>query len=58
MLIRPARPEDSEAIWKILRPVIRAAETYALPPDMTRRTALAYWPVSYTHLDVYKRQAL
>jgi ribosomal protein S18 acetylase RimI-like enzyme len=43
MLIRPARPEDSEAIWKILRPAIRAAETYALPPDMTRRTALTYW---------------
>jgi ribosomal protein S18 acetylase RimI-like enzyme len=43
MLIRPAVPADHAAIWSILEPVIRAGETYALPRDMTRADALAYW---------------
>ena len=43
MEIRPARPEDAAAIWSILEPVIRAGETYALPRDMSREAALAYW---------------
>ena len=43
MLIRPAAPRDDEAIWRILAPVIRAGETYALPVDMSRADALAYW---------------
>jgi ribosomal protein S18 acetylase RimI-like enzyme len=42
--IREARrPEDSDAIWAILEPVIRAGETYALDRDLTREQALAYW---------------
>lgn len=43
MLIRPARAEDADAIWDILGPTIRAGETYALNPAMTREEALAYW---------------
>jgi ribosomal protein S18 acetylase RimI-like enzyme len=43
MLIRPARPDDADALWKILQPVIRAGETYTLPCDMDRDAALAYW---------------
>lgn len=43
MLIRPAIPADSEAIWSIIGPVIRAGETYALDPAMPREAALAYW---------------
>ena len=43
MLIRAARPSDEEAIWTILEPVVRAGETYTLPPDMRREDALAYW---------------
>ncbi|HLP86143.1 MAG TPA: GNAT family N-acetyltransferase [Phycisphaerales bacterium] len=43
MLIRLATPADSEAIWQILEPVIRAGETYALDRDMSRTDALAYW---------------
>ena len=43
MNIRPAAAADHEAIWRILEPVIRAGETYALPRDMTREQALAYW---------------
>jgi ribosomal protein S18 acetylase RimI-like enzyme len=43
MLIRPAKPNDASAIWAILKPIIRAGETYALPHDMTKDKALAYW---------------
>jgi ribosomal protein S18 acetylase RimI-like enzyme len=43
MLIRPATTADADAIWSILEPTIRAGETYALPQDMTRTDALAYW---------------
>jgi RimJ/RimL family protein N-acetyltransferase len=41
--IRAAGPEDADAVWAILEPVIRTGETYALPQDMTREDALAYW---------------
>ncbi len=43
MKIREAAARDNESIWKILEPVIRAADTYTLPADMTRDDALAYW---------------
>ena len=43
MLIREALSKDEDAIWTILEPVIRAGETYPLPQDMDRKTALAYW---------------
>jgi ribosomal protein S18 acetylase RimI-like enzyme len=43
LIIRLATPADQDAIWCILEPTIRAGDTYALPPDMTRNEALAYW---------------
>ncbi len=43
MLIRKAAPDDHDAIWRILQPIIRAGETYALPHDMTEAAALGYW---------------
>ncbi len=43
MRVRPAQRGDDAAIWSILEPIIRAGETYALPPDMTAADALAYW---------------
>ena len=43
MELRSAAAADAAAIWHILEPMIRAGETYALPRDMTRETALAYW---------------
>jgi L-amino acid N-acyltransferase YncA len=43
MLIRPARQEDSAAIWSIIGPTIRAGETWALDTDMSEANALAYW---------------
>src|SRR2546423_11554867 len=42
MLIRPAANEDSNAIWAIMEPIIQAGETYALPRDMGKDSALAY----------------
>ena len=41
--IRPAAASDHDAIWGILEPVLRAGETYALPRDIGRDDALAYW---------------
>ncbi len=43
MLIRPATDGDKNAIWAIMEPIIRAGETYTLPRDMHKESALAYW---------------
>lgn len=43
MVIRPARPADTGAIWRVLEPTIRAGCTYPLPRDMCEHDALAYW---------------
>ena len=43
MLIRAATEEDANGIWAVIEPTIRAGETYALPRDMTKDEALAYW---------------
>jgi ribosomal protein S18 acetylase RimI-like enzyme len=43
MNIRAALPSDADAIWSILEPTIRSAETYTLPSDTSRDDALAYW---------------
>ncbi len=41
--IRGATSADADAIWALVEPVIRAGETYALPRDLPREDALAYW---------------
>ena len=41
--IRPAAGGDRDAMWRILEPTIRAGATYALPSDLGRDEALAYW---------------
>jgi ribosomal protein S18 acetylase RimI-like enzyme len=41
--IREAGVRDHDALWAILEPVIRAGDVYALPVDMDREAALAYW---------------
>jgi ribosomal protein S18 acetylase RimI-like enzyme len=44
LAIRRAEPaQDADVVWAILEPMIRDGETYALPRDMTREAALAYW---------------
>jgi ribosomal protein S18 acetylase RimI-like enzyme len=41
--IRPATAADGDAIWRILEPIVRAGETYALPVDWSREQTAAYW---------------
>src|SRR5215471_7143839 len=43
MKIRNAVAGDADAVWAILEPVIRAGETYTLPRDMNRESAVAFW---------------
>jgi ribosomal protein S18 acetylase RimI-like enzyme len=43
LTIRAAAAHDADSIWKILEPIIRAGDTYALPREMNRDEALAYW---------------
>jgi ribosomal protein S18 acetylase RimI-like enzyme len=54
MTIRPATPDDHDALWAVLEPVIRAGETLALPRDMARDDALAFWmPPAPTGSDAF-----
>ena len=41
--IRETIQADYDAIWAMLEQVIRAGDVYALPMEMTREEALAYW---------------
>src|SRR5580704_876080 len=43
MVIRPAEAGDGDAIWEIMKPILRAGETYTLPRDIDKQAALAYW---------------
>jgi ribosomal protein S18 acetylase RimI-like enzyme len=56
--VRLATPEDRDAIWEILEPMIRAGETYTLPPDMSRDDALTYWFTPGNHVYVYDEGAI
>jgi ribosomal protein S18 acetylase RimI-like enzyme len=41
--IRAATRDDDADIWRILEPIIRAGETYALPREWSREQVLAFW---------------
>ena len=43
MAIRAATDHDAETVWRILEPMIRRGDSYALPRDMSKAEALAYW---------------
>lgn len=43
MRIRAATGDDTDVLWDILEPIVRAGETFALPRDMSRDDALAWW---------------
>jgi ribosomal protein S18 acetylase RimI-like enzyme len=43
IIIRPAAEDDAAAIWAILQPVIASGESYALPRNLERDAALAFW---------------
>jgi ribosomal protein S18 acetylase RimI-like enzyme len=55
--IRPARPADEDALWAILEPVLRAGETIAVPRDIHREDALAYWHREGNHVFVAEEAA-
>jgi hypothetical protein len=42
-IVRGAKSEDADAIWRILEPMLRAGETYPLPQNMNKNEALSYW---------------
>ena len=50
----PSQLTDPNGPW--LDPVLRAARIAALISSGGRGYAVVWVPVSYTHLDVYKRQ--
>jgi L-amino acid N-acyltransferase YncA len=41
--VRLSNRSDSDNVWSILEPTIRAGKTYTLPQDLTREHALEYW---------------
>ena len=41
--VRSASPDDDPAIWAILKPILRAGDTYTIDPDISRKGALDYW---------------
>jgi ribosomal protein S18 acetylase RimI-like enzyme len=43
LAIRAATDRDHNAIWLILEPMIRCAETYTLPREMSKEQALQFW---------------
>jgi len=43
MNIRPALTSDHDDVWSLVKPVLRAGETYPLPRDISREDGLAYW---------------
>ena len=43
LAIRPATKADQNAVWAMLKPVLRASETYVIDPKINREDALHYW---------------
>jgi uncharacterized protein (TIGR00725 family) len=41
--VRPYRPSDWPAVWRILAPIFEAGETYAVPRDLSEADARTYW---------------
>lgn len=56
MKIRRIENADHDAVWRIIEPVLRAGETYALPADMARDDALAFWCASHNDTFVAEDQ--
>jgi L-amino acid N-acyltransferase YncA len=43
LVIREATADDWPAIWRIMRPIVEAGETYTLDPAMSEEDARRYW---------------
>jgi GNAT superfamily N-acetyltransferase len=55
MLFRSYTPDDESALWRLLEPTIREGETFALPRDMDRDAAVAYWAAPDRHCFLAER---
>ena len=55
MRFRPFLSEDADALWDVLRPAIQAGETLALPRDMNKEMAVAYWAAPERHCFLAER---
>ena len=42
-MIRPATPDDADAIWDIFQKVVAGRDTYVFLPDTPRDEAVVYW---------------
>jgi L-amino acid N-acyltransferase YncA/8-oxo-dGTP pyrophosphatase MutT (NUDIX family) len=42
-MIRPATPDDADAIWDIFQKVVACRDTYTFLPDTPRDEAVGYW---------------
>ncbi|WP_135503574.1 GNAT family N-acetyltransferase [Roseovarius aestuariivivens] len=43
LTIRLVRDSDADVLWPILRDVVRAGDTYAIEPGLSRERLLDYW---------------
>lgn len=43
MTLREAGRADADAVWKIMQPIVRGGESYAIPTDFSREESLDYW---------------
>jgi RimJ/RimL family protein N-acetyltransferase len=43
LVIRPYAPSDWPGLWAIIAPILKAGETYPLPPETTEAAAKAWW---------------
>jgi ribosomal protein S18 acetylase RimI-like enzyme len=43
LVIRAASRSDDDALWALLAPALRAGDTYAIEPGISREDALVYW---------------
>ena len=43
MIIKPFQDQDWPTVWKIIKPVFRAGETYAFSPDISEEQARQVW---------------
>ena len=55
MSIRAYQLADEAALWEVIGPAIQSGETYALPREMTRVEALAWWTGGDHKAYVYER---
>ncbi len=40
---RQATPSDSDALWELIKPIIREGSTYVFSPDSSEEKMVAYW---------------